>query len=185
MCSIGGENMGLAYMDLDETTREYMLKELALDIDDKKVNYSSYFNETGKNIWLTKLKEAIQDYDDDWLANQLKLNECFLVSKPFTTKTGKTSMRSVPHTAAETFAEGEFNRFYIRAICLRTLDGAGKTVIVYRGKTVENPREESESKIGNHAPANELLTDLRNSQGRGTRLGIGEPNSGISVKLSK
>jgi hypothetical protein len=177
--------MGLTYVDLDESTRDYMLKELTLDIEEKNVNYSSYFNETGKKIWITKLQEAIQNYDDDWLADQLRRNECFLVSKPFTTKTGKISLRSVPHTAAETFAEGEFNRLYMRAICLRTLDGAGKTVVVYRGKTVENPREESESKIGNHASANDLLTDLRNSQGRGTRLRIGESNSGISVKLSK
>ena len=162
-----------------------MLDELNRDIEEKKVNFSSYFNETGERIWLAKLKEAIQNYDDDWLANQLKRNQCFLVSKPFTTKTGKTSMRSVPHTAAETFAEGEFNRLYMRAICLRALAGGGKTVVVYRGKTVENPREGSEYKIGHYVPANELLTDLRSSQGRGTRLGIGEPNSGISVKLSR
>ena len=94
-------------------------------------------------------------------------------------------MRTIPHTAAETFAEAEFNRLYMRAICLRTLGSGGRTVIVYRGKKVENPREESESKIGVYVPANELLADLRNSQGRETQLGIGEPNSGITVKLSK
>lgn len=177
--------MGLTYADLDETTRKLMLKELSLDIDEKKVNHSNYFNETGKKIWVTKLEEAVQKYDDDWLADQLKRNECFLVSKPVTTRTGKIIMRTIPHTAAETFAEAEFNRLYMRAICLRTLGSGGRTVVVYRGKKVENPREESESKIGVYVPANDLLADLRNSQGRETQLGIGEPNSGITVKLSK
>ncbi len=176
--------MGLTYADLDETTREYMLKELSLDIDEKKINYSNYFNETGKKVWLAKFKEAIQNHDDDWLADQLRRNVCFLTSKSFTTKTGKTSVRSVPHTAAETFAESEFNRLYMRAICLRALDGSGK-VVVYRGKSVENPRRESKSKIGTQVPANALLADLRDSHGRGTKLGIGEPNSGITVKLSR
>jgi hypothetical protein len=162
-----------------------MLKELSLDIEDKNVNFSSYFNETGKKIWQIKLKEAIQKYDDVWLADQLNRNNCFLVSKPVIKSTGKTMIRSVPHTAAETFAEGEFNRLYMRAICLRTLENGGTNVVVYRGKIVEKPRERSESKIGMQVLANELLTDLRDSSGQGTRLGIGEPNSGITVKLSK
>jgi len=61
--------MGLTYADLDETTRKFMLKELSLDIDEKKVNHSNYFNETGKKIWVTKLEEAVQKYDDDWLVS--------------------------------------------------------------------------------------------------------------------
>jgi hypothetical protein len=161
-----------------------MLKELATDVEAKKVNFSSYFNETGKKIWVEKFSESVQKYDDEWLAVQLKRNGCFLDKKPFITKTGKTSLRSVPYTAAETFAEGEFNRLYMRAICLRALENTGQ-VVVYRSKTVEHPRQESESKIGSIVSANELLIDLRNSQGSETRLRIGEPNSGISVKLSK
>jgi hypothetical protein len=174
--------MGLTYLDLDETTRRYMLEELSLDIKENLVNYSSYFNEAGKTIWLEKFSEAIQKYDDDWLALQLKQNGCFLDKKSFTTKSGRISSRSVPYTAAETFAEGEFNRLYMRAICSQALKGAGK-VVVYRGKSVDNPRQDSESKIGNEISANELLVDLRTSPGRGTRLGIGEANSGLSVKL--
>ena len=176
--------MALNYVDLDEQTRGCMLKELALDVDEKKVNYSSNFNEIGNSLWLTKFTEAIKSHDDDWLAAQLKRNECFLASKQFTTKTGKTSVRSVPITAGETFAEGEFNRLYMRAICIRALEGSGK-VVVYRGKVVQNPRKESELKIGCSVSAKELLADLRNSQGRGTKLGIGEPNSGITVRLNR
>ena len=176
--------MGLNYVDLDETTRDYMLRELASDVAAKKVYISSNFNDTGKKIWLEIFSESIRKYDDEWLAIQLKRKECFLDKKPFMTKTGSTSFRSVPYNAAETFAEGEFNRLYMRAICLRALEGPGN-VIVYRGKDVDKPRPESQSKIGSIVSANELLIDLRNSQGSGTRLGIGEPNSGISVKLSR
>lgn len=35
------------------------------------------------------------------------------------TRNGKTFSKKVPVTAAETLAEGEFNRFYARGLCLR------------------------------------------------------------------
>ena len=173
--------MGLNYIDLDEKTREYMDKELDLDIKDKQVNFSSYFNETGKRIWLIKLKDSIKNYDDDWLANQLNQHRCFLDCKPVMTHSGKTIIKSGPRNAAVTFAESEFNRLYIRGLCIRTLEEGKEYVVVYRGKNVEHPRKKSDEIIGKKILARDLLNDLRSSQGQNTALGIGEPNSGITV----
>jgi hypothetical protein len=90
-------------------------------------------------------------------------------------------MRSNAH---EMLAEGEFNRFYIRALCLRAIEDGIPDVVVYRAKPVENPRSESQQKIDEHVSPEALLRDLRIHPGVDTALGLPPgPNSGLSVRL--
>ena len=62
---------------------------------------------------------------------------------------------------------------------------SGKTQVrVYRAKHVDNPRPESEAKIGVLVDAQKLLNDLRTNPGVEPALGIPPgPNSGLSVQL--
>jgi hypothetical protein len=86
--------------------------------------------------------------------------------------------------AHEMLAEGEFNRFYIRALCLRAIEDGVSEVIVYRAKDVEHARSESQQKIGSRVAAELLLRDLRTHVGVDTALGLPPgPNSGLSVHL--
>jgi hypothetical protein len=86
--------------------------------------------------------------------------------------------------AHEMLAEGEFNRFYIRAVCLRAIKEGTSEVIVYRAKIVEHARAESEQKIGQRIAAETLLRDLRAHPGIDTALGLPPgPNSGLSAQL--
>lgn len=90
-------------------------------------------------------------------------------------------MRSNAH---EMLAEGEFNRFYIRAICLRAIEDGISEVVVYRAKRVQHARSESERKIGQLVSAEPLLRDLREHPGADTALGLPPgPNSGLSIQL--
>ncbi len=90
---------------------------------------------------------------------------------------------SVPITAAETLAEGEFNRFYIRGVCRAVLANEQHEVEVYRAKAVAQPRPESQAKIGTRVNAATLLDDLRHNVGVDTALGVpAGPNSGLSVR---
>jgi hypothetical protein len=99
-------------------------------------------------------------------------------------RNGKPYPKAVPHNAPETLAEGEFNRFYIRAICVIALRRGQTDVEVYRAKDVIKPRPESASKMGSRVDANALLNDLRTSIGVESALGIpAGPNSGLSVRL--
>jgi hypothetical protein len=61
----------------------------------------------------------------------------------------------------------------------------GKTQVrVYRAKHVDNPRPESEAKIGVLVDSQKLLNDLRTNPGVEPALGIPPgPNSGLSVQL--
>ena len=53
----------------------------------------------------------------------------------------------MPLKAQETLSEGEFNRFYCKALCARSISEGISKVIAYRAKQVENPRPESEAII--------------------------------------
>jgi hypothetical protein len=177
--------MGLHYENLDSKTREYMLKEIELDISTGKSNPSRYFNDTGKSIFTDLLREACQKFNDDWLAGQLRMKGCMAATHARRMPKGGFTTARVPITAPETFSEGEFNRFYVRGLCLRAIEENVPQLEVYRGKTVEQPRPESEAKIGLKYLAKDLLNDLRNSQGVEPCLGIPMPNSGLTFRFPK
>ena len=176
--------MGIYYKNLDEKTREFMLKELEMDIEQRKIYLSSRLNALGQSNWANLLKEAIAHHNDDWLANQLKVMGYMNTHETRKTKTGKVINAKVPVNASETLAEGEFNRYYARGLCVRAIAEGIDEVVVYRGKEVQNPRIESQNKIGQRVNAKNLLEDLRRSSGVEPALGIPPgPNSGLTICL--
>ena len=89
----------------------------------------------------------------------------------------------MPSNAAEMLAEGEFNRFFVRGLCLYAKASGIPDLLIYRAKSVSHPRPGSEARIGQLISAEELLADLRAGEVE-TALRIpGGPNSGISVRL--
>lgn len=175
--------MPLNYLNLDDVTRPLMLKEIDFDIARGDLYESDNLSVDGRAAYPTILKSVVAVGDDNHLADELKprLNSH---EKPRLLQSGKYSkppvMRSNAH---EMLSEGEFNRFYMRALCLRTIERGKSYVEVYRAKQVENPRPESEAKIGQLLSAESLLSDLRARIGLHTILGLANPNSGLSVKL--
>ena len=118
-----------------------------------------------------------------WLAVQLSAPGMFESDYVKATPSGGTTVARVPRTAPQTFAEGEFNRFYLRGLCLRALD-EGKRIEAYRAKTVTAPRPASLMLVGTKFDPKRLLADLRAHQGIETALGLPVgPNSGLSGKL--
>jgi len=108
--------MGILYENLDERTREFMIQELNLDISNGRLYKSQRLNSFGQETWSEILREAVQSHNDDWLADQLQTRGCFETYEPRKTR-GRITMVKVPKNASETLAEGEFNRFYARALC--------------------------------------------------------------------
>jgi len=171
--------MGIYYKNLDEKTREFMLKELEMDTEQAKIYISTRLNALGQSNWVNLLKEAITNHNDDWLAHQLTV-----MGYMNTHETKKDRTVKVPLNAPETLAEGEFNRYYVRGLCARAISEGINEVVVYRGKDVQNPRIESQYKIGQRVKAKDLLEDLRISLGVEPALGIPPgPNSGLTICL--
>lgn len=176
--------MGLAYANLDETTRKYMLEEIDLDVANNDLYLGRRLTEKGRTRWLSLLKESSTSQNDDWLAARQKSEGLIKSKETRSLKGGKVIEVDVPITAAEILAEGEFNRFYIRALCRRAVESGLSKLLVYRAKDVQNPRPSSEALIGTMIDANALLTDLRVHQGEEPALKMpGGPNSGLSVRL--
>lgn len=175
--------MGICYDSLDESVRSCMVQELDADLQAGRLYASPRLNDTGKQKWPAILREALLQHDDAWLADALRSAELLSSAVPRHNRDGSVSMTRMPDNAADTLAEGEFNRFYMRGLCVDVLKSNGTEVEVYRGKSVLAPRSESEAMIGQFLSAQQLLESLRDSPGVKPALGppLG-PNSGLTVR---
>lgn len=173
--------MTFQFNNLNEVIRELMLKEVDLDVNNGALYLSSRLSLTGTHEYPKLLTDAIKNGNTETLANSLR-NQLNITEER--RRNGKVITAKVPITAAATLAEGEFNRFFIRAICRFSIDNGNNAVKIYRAKQVETPRPESDGKIGSIINAQILLNDLRNNQGVDSALGIPPgPNSGLSVEF--
>lgn len=176
--------MALLLINLDDCTRQFMLAEMEQDVFQGNFYVSPRLSQNGQRDYENLLRAAINSYDDVWLANSLRLNGRMNGTEPRRKHNGGVTTAKIPETAPDTLAEGEFNRFYIRGLCIRALEDSVRHLIIYRAKEVSNPRAESEVKIGARIDAKALLNDLKTHTGVDTALGLpGGPNSGLSVRL--
>lgn len=181
-----GGNMSLNFLDLDDNTRQHMALEIQYDKEHTNFYCSNYLSDHGKTSWPSLLEEAVQ-YDDAWLENEIQIRG--LLAQFYTKRKPKSTelmQARVPITAAQTLAEGEFSRLYVRGLCSAVLSEGGSVVEAYRARVSTNPRAESEAIIGKQFSAHAVLNDLRSNPGVDSALGVPPgPNSGISLKRVK
>lgn len=176
--------MGLRLEDLDARTRQLMLDELEQDVAAGRLYISPRLSERGRIDYNALLQAAIESGDDVSLATALRSHGRISPTEQRRKPKGGFTTAKVPTTAPETLAEGEFNRFYARALCRRAIDDSTNKLVVYRAKDVRDPRPESEAMIGRTIDATALLDDLRSHTGIEPALGLPPgPNSGLSVRL--
>ena len=175
--------MALSLENLDSITREYMHSELESDISNGTVYFSPRLIESGHSQYVVALRKAIIDFDDPWLAEQIRLGSILKDREQRRTRNG-TTMAKVPATAPDTLAEGEFNRYYIRGLCLRAIADGIPELEIYRAKEVAIPRSDSQLLIGSKESVDILLRNARVMPGSEDALGLPHgPNSGLSVRL--
>ncbi|MBS2033273.1 MAG: hypothetical protein JST54_35695 [Deltaproteobacteria bacterium] len=176
--------MSFNFKNLDSQTRDLMVQEIKSDLSSKRLYISDNLNPHGVGVYPDLLLRSAQGGTEVTLGHEL-LGQLNSHEKP--RPVGKNRVMATPKmrsNANEMLAEGEFNRFYMRAICMRAILAGAKAVTVYRAKDVTNARSESEAKIGMSISAQALLDDLRKRIGIETHLGIpAGPNSGLSVEL--
>ena len=177
--------MSLYLPDLDERTRALMLEEVDYDTARQQLHISPYLSGQGQHDYESLLREAIESGDEATLAARLREHRRIARTGHRRKPDGGYTIVTVPHNAAETIAESEFNRYYIRALCLRALEDGIKELVVYRAKAARDPRPESEELLEGTVDPAALLQDLRDHTGDvPPQLGIpGGPNSGVSVRL--
>jgi hypothetical protein len=170
--------------DLDARIRQLMLEEIDADEQAHKLYLSRNLSPMGLQDYPRHLREAARTGTEVTLAARLRQPGQMNARQPPQQRGRTVSAPRMRDDAAEVLAEGEFNRFYIRALCRHAVETHHETVVVHRAKVVENPRPESEARIGEEIPARDLLQDLRTNIGKPTRFGLPEVGSGLSVRLS-
>jgi len=174
--------MAFNFRDLNDDTRRFMVDEIEAAIREGNLYPSKRFNQAGHEEWPVLLLEAAKEHNEHWLAYQLESKGLMKGLEGSRTPSGGYTIKHVPHTAAETMAEGQFNRYYILGLCRRALAEEKAQVFVYRAKEVRDPRPESNRIIGQSRDPSELIEQIRPVQ---SSLGheLLRPNSGLSVHL--
>lgn len=174
--------MGLHYQNLDDITRKYMLDEVALG----NHYMSPRLTPAGLTAWPGLMEQAARLHTDNWLAEQL-LSMGHIRTEESYTRDGKGFTRRINQQSSATqLGEGEFNRYYVRGLCIRAIAAGQGELMVYRGKAVAQPRPESEARIGTSVPVALLLEALRKNDfvTIESALGVpGGPNSGLTCRL--
>ena len=177
--------MALLYYNLDDRTRQLMLEEMDYDISKNQLHISPFLSGQGQRDYPNLLREAMQSGTDETLAESLRAHRRIFKALPRHNKQkGGYAIAAVPKNAADIVAEGEFNRFYIRALARRAIEDGIPELVIYRAKKVVRPRAESETLVETAIPAQDLLDDLRAHPDQPPTLGVPSgPNSGLSVRL--
>lgn len=176
--------MALKLGNLDKYTRKFMLDELEYDLINNNLYISPRLSERGQKDYVELLREAVKNGNDSLFADSLRSQGRINLYEQRLTRSGSYTKAKVPITAAETLAEGEFNRFYARGLCRRAIEDGISELVIYRAKQVREPRPESQAMIGKNINAKALLNDLRTHPGVEPALGLPPgPNSGLSIKL--
>lgn len=174
--------MAIYYKNLETNVRNAMVSELESDITSGNLYISPRLTGVGAKEWPQILRKAFEEHCEQWIMQELRSKGLMRLEEQRRKLKGGFTMARIPGTAPDTLAEGEFNRFYVRGLCLDILASGGTETEVYRGKEVQNPRSESQAMIGRRFSAQQLLNDLRNSQGVEPALGLPPgPNSGLTV----
>ena len=174
--------MPFTWRDLNPDSRRFIVEEIDAAIRDGNLYFSKRFIAAGTAAWPALLREAAASYDEHWLAYQLEAQRLMSGLEGSRTPSGGYTIKHVPQTAAETLAEGQFNRYYILGLSRRATEENRADLTVYRAKPVKEPRSESAALVGKHLRAAELIEQLKPVQSS-LRHELLKPNSGLSVHL--
>ena len=149
---------------------------------------SPRLGQNGVIAWVPLFDQALTAQNDDWLEREIVNRNLLHSQESYTTKTGKHAWRNVNIAfSAQVLAQGEFNRFYLRGLCVRGLDEGADHLIVYRARQSTMPRPESEAKIGSKVNIASLLPILRRNDFVSIEKSVfaipSGPNSGLSARL--
>jgi hypothetical protein len=169
--------MPFAFRELDARLRELMVVEVHSATADGTLYHSKRFNPVGRTGWAGWLVAAAANHDEHWLAWQLEQSVAMREFETRSKPTGGYTTAHVPTTAAETLADGEFNRYYMCAVCRKAIADGKQVVTVYRAKHGATTRPESDALIGATYDPHLLVIELRANPAHE----LTKPNSGLSV----
>lgn len=167
------------FLDLNKEIRNLMKEEVLFDLNEGILSKSTRFNDEGGSRYSDILFKNIENGDEETLSKELA--GLFKTKEISHDKKGNIIEKDVPVDASKNFANTEFNRFYMRGLCVFALKN-NKDLEIYRAKESQNHRAESDNLLGSKIDnIQESLTILRDNKNYYNF--IAKPNSGLSLKL--
>jgi hypothetical protein len=155
---LGKKQVGLHYDNLDRETRAFMVSEIRAG----GLYRGPRLNGVGVRRWPLLLEEAARWHNDDWLGRQLTEQGLIGDSELNLPWSGRRILESIKvKISATLLAEEEFNRFYLRGLCVRAIQSGIPSLEIYCGKDAAQPTQEFEERIGASINAEALLRALR------------------------
>jgi hypothetical protein len=174
--------MPLQYENLDPATRRYAINELDGDLASGAFHASSRLRPSAVGEYQRLLHEALRYYDDLWLEERTA--DLLVDFETRRTSSGGQATVKIPQMAPRMIAEGDFNRYYMRGVCLRAIEEGRQVVEVYRARLSLEPRPESAELEGRRLSARDVLDHLRGlTSNEPATAPLGRLNSGLSVRL--
>lgn len=166
------------FEDLTPDTRSRMLQELERDLNARTIFYDSRLTEKGWTAYLRVLMTALESGTPESLSEALLTNSLLNPTETRDVGQGRLVQAKVSKIAHRNIGEAEFNRYYMRAICLKAIEQGNDEVEVFRARPSTNPRPDTADRMN----PKELLEHLRttNISVPGSFPG---PNSGRSVRI--
>jgi len=135
----------MEFLELDEKTREYMLKEFEKEEAGGDPYRSEKMTELGLESFPDYMVKAIKDGNEVSLAADL-VNPSFWQSYETYKRAGNVHERKInPEYAAKRLALTEFNTWYVRGLAKRLMDEGEKQCEIYRAESAKVPKCECTS----------------------------------------
>lgn len=166
---------------LSPELRQRMLSELLSDRVNGTPYLGKHLSDLGKAKYFPICEDALARGTPESFARALEPVPGALWITHYIKKNGVQSR--VSSDAAIRLGGGEFNRYYMRAVCLEAIERECR-VVVYRARAVTSPRFEGPAE-GTVLNPTLVLVDLRNDYDIPSRTGMPHgPNSGLSLRLA-
>ena len=128
--------MALLLDELDDTTREHMLREFEMEMSSENPFKPATLSLKGRAAWPNLMRDAIRDGHDGTLHAALLNDPALFNSHESYVRNGVAHQRAINHEqASERLATSEFNTWYVRGLSARLLAEGVETVEVYRAAT--------------------------------------------------
>ena len=130
------------FEELDEITRQWMLKEFVSEEKSGAPYRSSRLSELGAKIFPKEMERTIREGNEESLANALINPDYWNPSETYRTKGGIRPRAINPTFAAQALAKTEFITLYTRGFARRLIEEGEKLCQIFRVAPADEPRGE-------------------------------------------
>jgi len=139
--------MNMKYEELDQTTRQYMLREFEAEETSGKPYRSKALSADGLRAFPGLMRQAIQSGNEQTLYQALNVPEYWEPDEPYVRGGAQRTRRRNIEQSARRLALSEFGTWYVRGMARRLLDEGEEECQVYLAETPDTDGKPGECSL--------------------------------------